>query len=464
MFATLLLSGCDKGNNSIGKDVLPDYLKSKPISHNFSVKLRTVEAGTKEHENNIYVSSAKGYLGRIPNKDFGAVETEFMTQFYIPPGFRFRDEAVIQKIDSVRINLYYDRFVGDSIANMSVAAYKITKPLEHNKYSISDVDGYMGEELGKKSFWAGRGDRKLFNNKGKPNGYILSIPVSTALGQEFFDRSKAGDAVFASQKAFDAFFPGIYLRTSAGQGSVIRVNSTELTFYYSKEVEVTDPKTKEKKKVIRPFTQSLIHTSEVAQLSRFVNHATDKLIANTKEAIIKAPAGTWVEMTIPTREMVKLLSEAPSGYTRRLNAATYTLQGIIPDAKSASDPYKLSIPQTILMLPKDRAQKFFEEELTDNVPSEVYTSFLGEIAVPSSNAYIFGNIGPVLIEHIAKKPTEDLVVLLVPVERTTTAPNQGRRTISLSHQVLPSGMKFAIDEKNTTLEATIIEHKMGSPF
>ncbi|WP_249170579.1 DUF4270 domain-containing protein [Porphyromonas levii] len=460
----LLLVGCDSSKNSIGSEVLPDYLKSKPISKDFKVKIRSVEASTEGHSNNIYVSSSRGYFGSIPNKEFGAIKSEYLTQFYIPQGFKFRDEEVIQKIDSVRLHLYYDGFVGDTISNMAATAYRLAKPLEHNKYTISDITGYVGNELGTASYWAGRGSSKVFDATGKQKGYRISIPVPTELGQEFFNKSKANDPVFANQTAFDQWFSGVYLQITSGQGSVIRISNTELSFYYTKEVEKVDPKTKEKKMVKEAFSQSLIHTSEVPQLSMFVNYNLDKLLASTTHVHIKAPAGSWIEMTIPTTEIEKTLKEAPKGFTRRLNAATYTLQGVQTEAASKNNANKLLTPQTLLMLPKERAKEFFEKERTEGTRSELYTSFLGEITVQGSNAYYFGNIGSVILDHIKKHPGKDLEVLIIPVERISTPLDQGNVTVSLSHLVLPSAMSFVIDDKNTTLEATIIENKSGAPF
>lgn len=462
--ATLLMVGCDSSDNSIGSEVLPEYLKSHPISHNFKVQLRTVQAGTEDHTENIYVSSSKTYLGSIPNEEFGATKSEYLTQFYIPQGFKFRDESVIEKIDSVQLHLYYDGFVGDTISNMAVTAYRLAKPLEHNKYTISDITDYIGDKLGTTSYWAGRGTAILKDDKGRIVSYRISIPLPTELGEEFLSRSKANDPVFASQSAFDQWFSGVYLQVTTGQGSVIRVNSTELSFYYSKEVEVKDPKTNEKKMVVKPFAQTLIHTSEVPQLSMFVNYNVDQLLSTTDQVNIKAPAGTWIEMTIPTIEIEQLLKAAPQGYTRRLNAAAYTLRGMQAKGNSNELTNKLLTPQTLLMLPKDHAQEFFEKERTETALSEIYTSFLGEMTIQGSNTYYFGNIGSVILDHISKNPGKDLEVLLIPVERIATPNDQGNKTISLSHLVLPSAVSFAIDESNTTLETTIIENKSGAPF
>ena len=149
----------------------------------------------------------------MSSEEFGGIETEYLTQFRIPSGFRFKDESVITGIDSVRLYIYYDGFAGDTISSMTVTANRVKQPLKHNKYSITEVKEYVGEELGSLSYWAGRGSQRIKDNSGKGN-YILSIALPKELGEEFFTRSKAGDPVFANQAAFDKWFPGLYLHLS----------------------------------------------------------------------------------------------------------------------------------------------------------------------------------------------------------------------------------------------------------
>lgn len=470
--AILSITSCDNINNSVGYEVLPDYLKSNPISKDYEIGMRTVEAGTSNHKQSIYVSSSLGYLGRIPNAVYGGIESEYLTQFYIPSGFKFKDQDIIQRIDSVHLVLHYNGFVGDSIANMQVEARRLKKSLEHSKYSISDVSEYLGETIGKQSFWAGRGTDRVLNKENKIVSYKLAIPLSRELGQEFFDKSKSGDPVFSSQQAFDDWFKGVYIHTTAGQGSVLRVISTELVFYYDKEFEVTERttdkksgKTTDKKvKKILPTSQSLIHTSEVPQLSRFINYGLSDLINNHQAAFVKAPNGLWTELTIPTTEIVKDLKEVKEGYTRVLNSATFQLQGENPEESSISNPFYLDAPKTLLMLPKDRVEDFFANERTENSPQEVYTSYIGEIAIAGSRSYNFGNIGSLIIDHIDKHPDKDLVVVLIPVERVTNNHDRMGNTRSISHLVLPTAVKFVINKQNTKLQIAIIERKSGAPF
>ena len=458
---TLLLVGCDNDQHATGLDLLPEYLRGEPISKDFALSLHTVPAGTEAGHNDIYVGSALGYLGRMSSEEFGGIETAYLTQFRVPSGFRFKDESVITGIDSVRLYLYYDGFAGDTISSMTVSVNRVKKPLKHNKYSITEVAEYVGEEeLGSLSYWAGRGSQKIPNNSGKGN-YMLSIPLPQELGQEFLKLSKAGDPVFANQAAFDEWFSGLYLHTIAGQGSVIRVTSTELAFWYTKEVEVEDPKTKEKKKEPKPFAQRLIHTSEVPQLSRFANFRIDKLLQNQEFATIKAPAGLWIRATLPTSAIAKELKEAPAGYSRTLNAVTYTLQGSTATATTAT---KYGIPETLLMLPVDSTKMFFEKELTENSVGAAYTSFIGEMVVRGSSTYHFGNIGSAILKHIQKEPNKDLEVFIIPVELMKASQEMGGGTISLTHLVPPSAVKFAINPQNTKLQATIIQRREGQPF
>lgn len=54
--------------------------------------------------------------------------------------------------------------------------------------------------------------------------------VASGAGRAVLALSKTRAHQFASQAAFDEWFSGVYLRTSAGLGSVLRVSSTELAF------------------------------------------------------------------------------------------------------------------------------------------------------------------------------------------------------------------------------------------
>lgn len=474
--SAMMLTACDNRNNAIGQDFLPDYTQSKATSYDFLVDMQTVSADMSNNGNptnpegtsynKIYVSSSNGYLGEIPNMEYGATECEYLTQVNCPPGFQFREEPLHHKVDSAFIMLYYNGFTGDTIAPVQITASRLTSPLPFDKNSISDVSPYVSggaAVLGETSYVAGRGHGVT------ANGYtFIKIPIPTELGQEFYDKSRNNDPDFANQAAFDKYFSGIYLKRSAGSGSVIRVIDTSLAFYYSVNDTVKRNSTgKIDSVIVAPRVQELVHTSEVPQLSRFANHDLSELLSKSETSgysYIKSPAGVVTEITIPTTEIKAILDQAPEGYERVLNSITYNVSGEAQSgSKGLANTYALIAPEDLLMLPKDSVQNFFAKELTDlNAP---YTAYISERSVVGSHSYNFGNIASLIMKHIENNPTENLIVQLIPVERATTQTQGGANvTSSISNLVLPSAIKILTTGDNQKLTATIIERKKGTPF
>lgn len=463
----LLLASCEDRTGSLGVDMMPDYTKYKSFDATFPLSYTTISADMGDRSegrgstqyNRMYVSSSNGYIGRIPNPEFGGIETEYLTQMYCPPGFLFRDTPYEHRIDSTFLTLYYDSYSGYGKDLVEVTAYALDKPLpEGDKYSLTDISDYYtpgkSKELGRVSYMAVKG------SDGK--GSYIRIPLDKALGQDFYDRSRTGSDVFSSQDAFDRYFPGVYLRVSAGTGSVIRVIRTALTFWYGKETKLKRPSTGEVDSLaILPTYQELSHSSEVPQVSRFANDGLDRLLLPSSEyAYIKSPAGVLTEITIPTRAIKSKLDEAPEGSERVLASAPFTITG---ESLPLSE-YQLTYPTDLVLMPRDSVASFFEKELSD--ADSPYTTYVSRQAVEGSSSFTFGNIAALISKHIETNPSEDLHVVVVPVQYTP-AKQQSNGTMtptSVTNLALPSTLKIKMDGKNDLLRIYINERKKGSPF
>lgn len=467
------LSACNKPTDNVGHALLPEYNKLKVQTEEFQITYHTIYAdpsrgadarGGKEDKfsnNSIYVSSHYAYLGSIPNQQFGGIRSEYMTQFYVPAGFKFVETPHEEKIDSAFVTLYYRDFTGDGKQPMQVEIYKLKKEIPSTKYSQKNPTEFMGEKIGEQSYVAEKGTGRANNGE-----YVVRIPLSDSQKdfiQDFYQKSKNNDQVFASQKNFNAYFPGIYLRNTAGKGSILRISRTALTFYYRVQKTLVRPSTGLQDSVgYVTRAQELSHTTEVPQASFFGNYDLDRLVEESKEGkvgYIKAPAGVFTELTLPTRRIAETLKGKAGEERRRLNSFPLILVG------EQNDPneYFLTAPATLLLLPKDSLSRFFEKEKTDlDAPLSTYISKTAVLGVASYN---FGNIAPLIQAHIAKNPQEDLKVVLVPIERTTNSTPTGESTTSIVNQVFPAAVRFkAQDGKNGKIEAVIESRKSGSPF
>lgn len=465
----LSLVGCDNRENSVGWESMPEYSKIQSHSKEYSLEWETVSADMSQDEsstsaNNIYVSSNYGYLGSIPNREYGSIQSEYLTQFYCPSGFVFHEEPLEHRIDSVFIHLYYSSYVGDSIAPMEISAYKLRKPLPFSRLSVSDASKYISSEeiLGRVSYYAGRGQGKVASNNRVL--HYLSIPLPRSLGQEIYEKSRKGAPEFANQASFDRYFPGIYLKNSAGTGSMIRVERTALTMFYSMRDTIFSSHGVRDSAVIAPHVQTLVHTSEVPQLAIFQNTGLEKLMQDHSSgyAYIKSPAGVLAEITIPTKAIKTYLDETPNGSVRDIVSVPLILQG----ESQGNQTYDLTLPDNLLLLPKDSVASFFKKEQTE--AHSPYTTFLSIKSSIGSTTYNFGNISSLIKNHIATNPEKDLKLWLIPVVHTT-APTQGggyssSTTTSISNLVLPSAVKFPVQGSNGKLKIMFTERTKGSPF
>lgn len=466
-----LLGACDSRNDSVGVSVVPDYTKFEVEEHELPLEYATISAnvdGAAVSEgditwNNIYVRSSYSYLGHIPNPEYGGIRTEYMTQLYVPAGFKFRETPLNHKIDSTFITLYYEQFTGDKQQPMQVEAYKLAKSLPHSKYSMGDVSEYLSDiKLGEQSYIAERGTDTIGGMR------VVQIPLDELhpnIGQELYDKSRRNDPIFASQESFTKYFPGIYLTSSAGKGNVLKISKTALSFYYqyNDTVYKKDGTTIDTIKV-STHIQELSHTSEVPQISRYGNDSLDELLskaARGEYTYVKSPAGVFTEITVPTTQIAKLLKEEP-GFVKQLNATPLTIVG----EANAQGTYSLTTPDYLLLLPKDSLQSFFEKEHTElNAP---YTTYIGSSNISGATSYTFGNISTVITEHIKAHPDTDLKIVIVPIERTVATDNRRQNTgvsSSISNEVLPSAVKFKTNSKtNKHFKVYITKRRSGSPF
>lgn len=466
----LLATSCEDRSNSLGVGMMPDYTQFKSFDATYDLTYRTINAdqrgdgeameGSTQY-NRVYVSSNYGYIGRIPNHEFGGIETEYLTQMYCPEGFLFREKPYEERIDSAFLTLYYDSYSGYGKDLIEVTAYALDKPLpQGSKYSLRDISDYYtpGESkvLGRASYMAVKGTGS------ESKSTYVRIPISRELGQDFYDKSRAGSEVFKSQAAFDQYFPGVYLRVTAGTGSVIRVVRTALTFCYGSEQLLKRKSTgKVDSLAIVPTIQELSHSSEVPQVSRFANEGISDLLQPSSEyAYIKSPAGVLAEITIPTREISKTLNDAPKGSVRVLASAPFTISG---ESRESSE-YQLRYPTSLVLMPRDSVASFFEHELSE--ADSPYTTYISTQAVEGSSTFTFGNISAMISKHIETKPDEDLRVVLVPVQYVAAQTQQSSSISpsSVTNLVLPSNLKIKMDGKNNLLRVYINERKEGSPF
>ena len=152
---------------------------------------------------------------------------------------------------------------------------------------------------------------------------------------------------------------------------------------------------------------SFAATDAVVQASHFKNYNLEKLLADKSATYLKSPAGIFTLATLPADQI---------DVNDTINSAKLTLTRYNDVVDS---PFKLNIPQTVLMVRLDDYLNGFFENYQINDGKESYLATFNS----STNTYQFSNIAR-LVTRMAKEKKNGTAtenwnkVLIIPVEST----------------------------------------------
>jgi hypothetical protein len=411
---------------AVGITTQPDGDKSVIFSDTFMIKAST------QLFDSIYAKSTYGLLGEFYDPMFGNLKSDYICQFYSAEGFRFEQTPLDGKIDSVNLNIYYDKgsYVGDSLSPMQLKVYPIVKQLERNLYTNIDPKEYAGNtSIGQQSYTPRdmRIRDSVWNLPTTDANYYsphIKVTLPIALGQKFYDETISNPSSFDTQQSFNTFFPGLYVTNTFGSGNIIVVSNTVLTIHYRYLAEnslgVIDS-------VVNTYEVFTV-TPEVIQLNNFSNADIDHLLKpNDEYTYMKTPAGIFTRITIPTKEILSRIKG------RRANSFYLSLRAMPQEDWK----YSLTPPDYLLLLPEDSLTDFFREgRLYNSVTSYISSKY-------ASLTYDFGNVAT-LLNHLAKNDPErdDMSFLVIPVEMTIRQDSYSTTISSIKHYLKPSGVRI----------------------
>lgn len=438
-----ILSGCNDDLTQVGASIQPENDRPMVYADTFYMKARTVQTDS------IYARTIYGSLGEIYDPLYGSLKSDFMCQFYCPDNFRFSHTPIDGKIDSVKFEINYSSWTGDSLTPMRAQIYEVTQSLDRNFYTNIDPEKYcnMQNSLGTQTYTAydmtvSDSIRNDLYTTFQPN---VTIQMPVELGQRFYDATINTPEVFNNQETFNEFFPGVYVTNTFGSGNILNIDGSGLRIYYNYAAKDTAGQDS-------LVTTSILFsaTTEIVQLNRLKNTDIDHLLKpNDSISYIKSPAGVYTELTIPTKEI------APVIEGRIISSVDLSLKALPQEDWK----YAFDVPNYVLILPKDSVDSFFKKSSTENNT----TSFLGSYT-SSSRTYSFGNIAKLVQKHIENNPEEDLILNVIPVTRRTgTTTNyygySTEYTIAIENYLKPAGVKLRIDKDAMLLRIATIEYK-----
>ena len=432
---TLLLSGitalvliaCDDTTDTIGISLTDNMDHLQISTDTFDVSTRSFIAGP------VLSRTTTGYLGQIRDPETGAyITADFMSQFATLEDYSFPDrDRIMSKIgdkivaDSCEIRLFYSDFYGDTLATMKLVAHEMARPMSESEVYLTDFDpkaqGYLRTGGISTSKTYSLCDLSVSEETRNSETYTPNIRI--LLNDPYTDRDGNvynNYGTYLMQKYYEdpanyknsynfinRVAPGFYFETKSGLGAMAYVKISQLNVYFRYLSADT----------LANGIASFPATEEVLQTTHIGNDAATigNLAADNTCTYLKTPAGIFTEMTLPVDDIVR-------GHDNdTINTARVELQRI--NSSYISD-YLFSIPQTLLMVPLDEMQTFFQTKQIANNK----TSFLATYN-SKTNSYIFANIGSLIRNLAARKAAGNTSenwnkVAIIPVTITRNTDNE----------------------------------------
>ena len=441
IFFCLLLSiiylACADDYSRVGLGIQPEEDKISVFDTTVIVGARTIEVDS------VYAKTVNGFLGEYFDPSYGNIKSSFICQYYPSIGFPYLDSIVDNKIESVYLNIYYYSYLGDSVAPMEVSVYRVTKALNQHFYTNANPEDYcdLKNPIGKYAYTARNLTIPQEDLTSVKNVYSISIPLPVKIGQDYLDRVLKNELNTLDE--FLEFFPGTYITTTFGTGSMISVLRSDINLLYKRRTILKDEAGNDSIG-IKFSTAAFSVTKEITQLNRFVNKNPSFLFNDNSDSVfLKTPAGVYTELTIPIKEIVKGIG------TKKFSSVKLTLKAYLkseweyalqfPGSTASIVPLSdntSSYSSKLLLIEPDSVTAFFEMKKVADSKTAYTTQFNS-----SNYTYEFSNIANIVQNAIEKAPDKDLKLWLIPVLTSWYYNSSQQPTDYLTtHYLYPSGV------------------------
>ena len=371
-------------------------------------------------------------LGTLSAKEYGDFSSDFVTQFM--PAMKLDTVGVsVNDIDSAKLLMFFapGNFTGDSIVPMGFKVYPLKKQITSPIYSDFDPTDYYDEN----DCWTPTNQiytgNALYNDSLNTLSYrTVAVKLPTEFAKSFFSEYVEKPQTFASPQTFAQFFPGLYIKNTFGSGRVINFTECRINVYYKRHQKVTMDNV-ERDSIFHRTGAYMAVTPEVVTnniIKMQLSEQLKNIVEVNKEPIIVAPASYDVELTFPTKEIIRKYRET-SGALAVLNSLTMSIP-----VEKIENSYNINPPQNVLLILKNKKADFF----ANNEINDDKTSFLGTYN-ETTKTYEFSVLRQYILDMLAKDELtpEDYTFTLTPVNVIT---EQSQSSYYYEGQVYISGI------------------------
>lgn len=435
---SVLFAACDDDVDTTGSSVLPGGNDMGISLDTAYLKVKTVSMDS------IYARTIEGVLGKYEDEVFGTVKSDYLCEFYCPDDMSFQPNVV--SIDSMQLSLDFITYRGDTVTPMGLSVYEVNKELARNFYTNIDPSDFcnLKQPLGQKTYSISQSSKYAASSTVLVR--TVSVNLKDELAQKFYKESLKSNNAFQNSATFKKFFPGVYVTTTFGSGSLINVNNTSMNIYYKyNDVKGNHDNTAD---TIRTSLFSIAVTPEVIQMNHIENKLPNSLFeANTGAVYMKSPAGVCLELELPIKSIIDKAGD------KVVNSAKFSLYGY--SEKEAELKDDLGRPQYVLLINKDSLNNFF---LRKSLPNSI-TSYSAEWS-SSTNSYVFSNIAQMIVEYKKQNIKANPTFMVIPVKQnyTTNVYNQTELS-SVNNYMQPSSSIIRSDKQFMNISLIYSDYK-----
>lgn len=435
----LFVNSCED-DNVVGISIHPEEDILQSYTNHIDINTSTITSDS--------VLSKADYLlfGRYSDELFGEISAEYMTQLDARIGgiilpdttvvtnksatsgilntlltdidSKFGKITAIQNgknftIDSTMYIMQYSNdFWGDSTALQAVQVYELNQGLNEKKYytNVSPSD-YCDE-----SILLGESNYQIKNSR------EIVVPLPNEFGQRissFYMENKG-----KSQKEFNEFFKGVYVKHAFNEGTILQVEVSGILIYYHYDADIVttyDGKDTivsstqlQKKYGLNPLVSTFfLSGNKAVKRANAIQHdaweeTVNKINLNDQEKTFTyTPAGVYTEVIIPYEEIMDSIKVNASDSTKvKFNSVRLVLHR--EDMKN-----KYAYSGQMLMITKDSLENFF---LNNRTPDGI-TSFTCTYD-SKKGIYAFNVTRPIQNRLNGEGKTFPNEMVIVPVSRT----------------------------------------------
>lgn len=393
---SLAISSCGDTSN-IGSSLISDEV-SIIVDSSFVASGRTAD------NSQVQARTITQLLGIINAGEYGTLSSDFVTQF-MPAGSIDTTGITSDNIDSVKLifSIPNGAYVGDSLIPMGLKVFPLTKSLPSPIFSDFDPTDYYDPSaplsskiyacnaLGEKDSVAALDARYIF----------VDLPAS--LGKRLYDAYVTDPAIYQSPTSFSRVFPGLYVSNSYGSGRVVKIQNTLLRLYYHRTFHKAD-----KDSTARYYGNYYAVTPEIIS-NNIIDYKMSQPLSNrieSGEQIIVAPAGTDIDVEFPAKDIINFY-RANSGPLSVINSLSFSIP-----AEYLTNNYGILPPDNLLLVLKNKKDKFFADNLVNDNVSSFYATFDSE-----NMCYTFSDMRGYILDVLGKDnlTPDDYTFSLTPV-------------------------------------------------